>query len=42
MYILAKLKIRFQGRYMGGRFLLSTIIASGLDSVALVMLHFMV
>ncbi|STX51583.1 conserved hypothetical integral membrane protein [Legionella busanensis] len=34
IYILAKLKIRFQGRYMGGRFLLSTVIASGLDSVA--------
>ncbi|KTD03525.1 queuosine precursor transporter [Fluoribacter gormanii] len=32
-YLIAKTKIKVQGRYMGGRFLLSTFLASGLDSV---------
>lgn len=32
-YLIAKTKIKTQGRYMGGRFLLATFLASGLDSV---------
>lgn len=32
-FILAKLKIKTQGRYMGLRFVMSTIIASGFDSL---------
>lgn len=31
--LLAKLKLRLQGRHMGVRFVLSTVVASGLDSV---------
>lgn len=30
--VMAKLKIKLQGRYMGGRFVLATVLASGLDS----------
>ncbi len=32
-YLIAKTKIKVQGQYMGGRFLFSTFLASGLDSV---------
>jgi len=32
-YLIAKTKIRVQGRYMAGRFVLSSFLASGLDSV---------
>ncbi len=31
-FLMAKLKIKFQGRWMGSRFILSTFIASGVDS----------
>lgn len=39
-YIMAKLKIKMQGRYLGLRFVLSTCIAEGIDSVIFSILAF--
>jgi uncharacterized integral membrane protein (TIGR00697 family) len=39
-YLMAKMKIKMQGAYMGLRFVLSTVIAAGLDSIVFTLVAF--